>query len=46
MRIVGARPAGDVPRLVALESAMIDKMNAERALLDLAPIDPYTEFWQ
>jgi tetratricopeptide (TPR) repeat protein len=37
---------GDNPRLAALESAMNDKMNAERKILDLPPRDPRTEFWQ
>jgi len=37
---------GDNPRLAALESAMIDKTNAEREILELPPRDPRNEFWQ
>ena len=36
----------DDPRLVALESAMIEKTNAERALLGLDPLDPATNYLQ
>jgi len=48
--IVESLPAfaqlADDPRLVALESAMIEKTNAERALLGLDPLDPATNFLQ
>lgn len=34
------------PEFVRIEAMMVDNINADRAQLDLAPIEPHLQFWQ